>query len=185
MTGFDYQPDLTDGTVRLRPMRGEDWSALYAVACDPAIWTVHPVSGRWKEPSFREFFDLCLASGRAVIIEDAASGDVIGSSRYDRERAEDGEVEIGWTFLARDRWGGTTNAAVKRLMIAHALATFDRVIFLIGEGNVRSRRALEKIGGMLTARVLDTPMGGQLIRYVIYVIDRAAFTNGPLVEGKV
>jgi RimJ/RimL family protein N-acetyltransferase len=60
-----------------------------------------------------------------------------------------------------------TNAAVKRLMIAHALATFDRVIFLIGEGNTRSRRALEKIGGMLTPRLLDTPIEGRPVRHVI------------------
>jgi RimJ/RimL family protein N-acetyltransferase len=95
MTSFDYQPNLTDGTISLRPMRAEDWTALYAVASDPAIWAVHPAPERWREPSFRGFFDLCLAGGGSLLIEDAATGEVIGSSRYDRERAEDGEIEIG------------------------------------------------------------------------------------------
>lgn len=180
MTSFDYQPHLTDGVLSLRPMRAVDWSALYAVARDPAIWAVHPASGRWQEAAFRTFFDLGIASGGALVIEDAATGAVIGSSRYDRERAEDGEIEIGWTFLARDRWGGAVNAAVKRLMIAHALAAFDRVIFLIGEQNIRSRRALEKIGGTLTPRLVDAPIEGRPVRHVVYAIDRLAFANGPL-----
>jgi N-acetyltransferase len=178
--GFDPQPTLSDGAVRLRPMRGADRAALYEVARDPAIWALHPAQDRWKEDGFRAFFDLCLASGGALVIEDAASGAVIGASRYDRERAEAGEVEIGWTFLARDRWGGVTNGAVKRLMIAHALAHFDRVIFLIGAQNLRSRRAVEKIGGRLTPRPYDAPMAGRSVRHVIYAIDRAGFEQGPL-----
>jgi RimJ/RimL family protein N-acetyltransferase len=177
MSHFDEQPVLADDTVHLRPARADDWAALYAVARDPAIWAVHPIPWRWQETSFRGFFDRCLASGRALVIEDAVSGAVIGLSRYDRERAEDDEIEIGWTFLARDRWGGATNAAVKRLMIAHALTRFERVIFLIGESNLRSRRALEKIGGTLTPRHVDTPVEGQIIRHLVYAIDRTAFAK--------
>ncbi len=180
MTPFDYQPHLTDGTVSLRPMQAKDWAALYAVARDPAIWAAHPAPTRWQEGPFRGFFELCLASGGALVIEDAVSQEVLGLSRYDRERAEAGEIEIGWTFLARNRWGGTTNAAVKRLMIGHALTAFDRTIFLIGEHNIRSRRALEKIGGALLPRDLDTPIEGRLIRHVIYAIDRRNFAKGPL-----
>ena len=180
MTSFDYQPTLTDGAVRLRPLRAQDWGSLYAVARDPAIWAVHPSPDRWQENSFREFFDLCLASSGTLVIEDALTGAVIGSSRYDRERAGAGEIEIGWTFLARERWGGPTNTAVKRLMIGHALPHYDRVIFLIGAANIRSRRALEKIGGTLTSRTLDMPIAGRLVPYVVYAIDRTMFENGPL-----
>ncbi len=182
MTGFDYQPFLTDGTVRLRPLQAQDWAALYNVARDPAIWAVHPSPDRWQEESFREFFGSCLASGGALVIEDAQTGTVIGSSRYDRERAEDGEIEIGWTFLARERWGGPTNAAVKRLMITHALTQYKRAIFLVGASNIRSRRAMEKIGGTLTSRVLDIPIKLRLVPYVVYAIDRAAFANGSLAK---
>jgi RimJ/RimL family protein N-acetyltransferase len=115
-----------------------------------------------------------------LVAIDPATHVIIGSSRFDPRRAEPGEVEIGWTFLARSYWGGPTNAAMKSLMVGHALAQFDRVIFIVGEGNVRSRRAMEKIGAQLTPREHYVEMAGQTARHVIYTIDRAGFARGPL-----
>ena len=129
---------------------------------------------------FRRFFDEALASGGALVALDPATGAVIGSSRYDHDRAEPDEIEIGWTFLARSHWGGATNAAMKALMIGHALQSVDRIIFLIGETNLRSRRAMEKIGGVLTPRHHDAIMNGVAVRHLIYAIDADAFANGPL-----
>jgi RimJ/RimL family protein N-acetyltransferase len=182
VNSFDYQPRLADDSLSLRPLCADDWPALYAVARDRAIWAVHPAPNRWQEALFRSYFDSCLASGGALVIEDASTHEVLGLSRYDRDRAEAGEIEIGWTFLACNRWGGPTNLAVKRLMVAHALASFDRVIFLIGEDNARSRRALEKIGGRLMARQYDALIDGSPVRHVFYAIDRAGFANGPLMS---
>ncbi|MGB5249420.1 MAG: GNAT family N-acetyltransferase, partial [Gammaproteobacteria bacterium] len=59
------------------------------------------------------------------------------------------EVEIGWTFLSRDYWGGSYNAEIKQLMLEHAFSFVDTVVFWVGETNFRSRRAVEKIGGVL------------------------------------
>jgi len=177
---FDSQPRLSDDVIALRPLASDDFDALYAVASDPLIWAVHPAHDRWQLPVFRAFFDQALASGGALVACDPAVGRVIGSSRYDRSRAGKGEVEIGWTFLARDRWGGRANAAMKRLMIGHALGHFDRVIFLIGEDNIRSRRAIEKIGARLTDRIDEMVMGDAIVRHVIYSIDPADFASGPL-----
>jgi RimJ/RimL family protein N-acetyltransferase len=176
------QPTLSNAIVTLRPLVTDDWAALYAVAADPLIWELHPAHDRWQEPVFRRFFDDALASGGALVASDPQTGAIIGSSRFDTERAEAGEIEIGWTFLARNHWGGPTNAAMKALMIGHALTHFDRVIFLIGETNLRSRRALEKIGGTLTDRVFDTEMAGATVRHVIYSIDRPGFRAGPLAD---
>ena len=177
---IDFQPTLTCAAVTLRPLREDDWDALFAVAADPPIWALHPAHDRWQEPVFRAFFDEALAGGRALVAIDPASGAVIGSSRFDTGRAGPGEVEIGWTFLARSHWGGTTNAAMKALMVGHALTGFDRVIFLIGETNLRSRRAVEKIGAILTDRVDKAEMAGAPVRHVVYAIDRAGFSDGPL-----
>jgi len=184
MDSFDPQPSLADQTVRLRPLQASDWPALFAVASDPAIWALHPAHDRWQELVFRAFFDQGLKSGGALVIEDAVTGAIIGSSRYDAERAQLGEIEIGWTFLARSHWGGAANSSVKRLMIGHALAAYERAIFMIGESNARSRKALEKIGGALTARQLDLPMNDQIVRHVIYAIDRPGFAAGPLLAAR-
>ena len=161
-------------------MRADDWAALFAVASDPLIWAGHPAHDRWQEPVFRRFFDDALASGGTLVAVEAASGTVLGSSRYDFTRADPGEIEIGWTFLARSQWGGETNQVMKRLMLAHAFRFLDCVIFLVGETNLRSRRAMEKIGGTLTDRVSDAVMAGVTVRHLIYVIDRAGFAAGPL-----
>ena len=181
---IDLQPHLADAAVALRPLRADDFESLFAVAADPLIWAVHPAHDRWREPVFRAFFDQAMASRGGLIAHDPVSGAVIGFSRYDLDRTEPGEVEIGWTFLSRDRWGGATNAAMKRLMIAHALTMFDRAIFLVGENNLRSRRAMEKIGGMLTDRIHEAEMAGVPVRHVIYAIGEREFLAGPLSKAR-
>ena len=175
---IDLQPTLIGRRILLRPLEPGDWEALFAAARDPLIWAVHPAHDRWTEPVFRRYFADALASGGALVVIDSDNGEVIGSSRYERSRAAPGEVEIGWTFLIRRHWGGATNAEMKRLMIAHALRYFERVIFMVGEGNLRSRRAMEKVGARLTERTLDSEMAGRVARHVIYAIDRADFAQG-------
>lgn len=149
MTPPDLQPVLEGERVLLRPMRAEDWEEMFAAAADPLIWEVHPERERWREPIFRLFFDGGLASGSALTILDKASGKIIGSSRHWQQDADPGEIEIGWTFLTRDHWGGAYNREIKRLMLDHAFTFVDRVVFWVGEDNVRSQRAMEKIGGVL------------------------------------
>ena len=94
---------------------------------------------------FRNYFDGAIASGGAFAIIDRASGAIIGSSRYWNLQPQR-EIEIGWTFLERQYWGGQYNGELKTLMIAHALRFVDRVIFVVGESNIRSQKALQKIG---------------------------------------
>ena len=156
---FDPQAGLSDGTVRLRALRAEDWEALSAAASDPLIWEQHPAHDRWKAEVFRDFFDTALSSGRAYLIVGAATGRVLGSSRY-HPGPDDRSVEIGWTFLIRDVWGTDVNRRVKALMFAHALEHFDRVVLYAGLENFRSQRAIEKVGGR---RLPDAPnSGGEL-----------------------
>lgn len=170
-TLFDSQPTLVGETVTLSPLLPDDFDALFAVAADPLIWEVHPAHDRWQEPVFRRFFADALGSGGGLIIRDNASGAVIGSSRYDRTRVEPGEVEIGWTFLARAYWGGATNREIKTLMVGHALRWFDAAVFYVGESNIRSRRAMEKIGGeLLPDRTIDFDMAGVPTAHVVYAI---------------
>ena len=90
-------------------------------------------------------------------------------------------MEIGWTFLATSRWGGSYNREMKRLMLEHAFRFVDRVEFRVGECNLRSQRAMEKIGGRLTDRfdMVDLPGGGTM-PHVIFEITRDSFTSGLL-----
>jgi N-acetyltransferase len=177
---LDRQPWLSHKLVHLRPATAEDFPALLAAASDPAIWAGHPANDRWREPVFRGFFDDGLASGGMLVAQDPASGAVIGSSRFDHGRCQPGEVEIGWTFLARSHWGGRTNHAMKALMIGHALATMDQVMLMIGDTNIRSRTAAERIGAVLNDRTMTAQLSTGPVVHVIYTIDRAGFAAGPL-----
>jgi RimJ/RimL family protein N-acetyltransferase len=145
---FDLQPTLKGDLLDLRPLRPEDYPALFAVASDSLIWEQHPNSDRYKPEVFEGFFRDALASGGALLAVDSKNGRVIGSSRYHGYDAEKSEVEIGWTFLARSHWGGVYNGEMKRLMLAHAFRFVERVIFVVGVRNFRSQRAVEKIGGV-------------------------------------
>ncbi len=177
---LDLQPLLDGPTLRVRPLRAADWAPLYGVAADPLLWAQHPARDRYREPVFRALFEESLACGNALAVVDRAADKVIGSSRYSFAFAEPGEVEIGWTFLARDRWGGPANRELKRLMLRHAFTAVDRVMFRIGETNFRSRRAMEKIGGRLTDRTHNALVGGVPVLHVIYTIERADFLKLPL-----
>ncbi len=145
---FDLQPVLEGESLSLRPLRPEDFHALYAVASDPLIWEQHPVKDRYTEEVFKGFFQEAMESGGALIATDAKDGQVIGSSRFHGYDGEKSEIEIGWTFLARSYWGGVYNGEMKRLMLRHAFGFVKSVIFLVGSQNVRSQRAMEKIGGV-------------------------------------
>jgi N-acetyltransferase len=145
---FDLQPFLQGELLVLRPLRPEDFADLYAVASDPLIWEQHPNQDRYQEEVFKGFFREALASGGALIALDAKDGRVIGSSRYHGYDEDNSEIEIGWTFLARSYWGGVYNKEMKQLMLRHAFRFVSRVIFVVGPRNLRSRKALEKIGAV-------------------------------------
>ncbi len=122
---MDRAPVLTGERLVLRPLEASDWDALFAIASDRELWAIHPVPDRWQEPVFRAFFADALAEGGGLVAIDKATGRVVGSSRYKLTDRPD-EVEIGYTFLARDLWGSGLNAEMKRLMIAHNLRFVER-----------------------------------------------------------
>jgi RimJ/RimL family protein N-acetyltransferase len=179
---MDRQPVLVGDRLMLRPLRADDFAALFAVASDPLIWQLHPAHDRWREDVFRALFAESLASGGAVVVIDRGSGAVIGSSRWDRLDEAESSVEIGWTFLARSHWGGAFNRELKRLMLVHAFRFVRRAKFRVGEGNLRSRRAMEKIGGRLTDEIEVVERAGAPILHLTYEIDAESFAAGPLAE---
>ena len=163
---FDRQPTLVGNLLELRPLRADDFNALFRIAADPLIWEQHPNSDRYQEPTFRAFFKEALYSGGALVAINRANGQVIGSSRYHGFDENKSVVEIGWTFLARAYWGGQYNGEMKRLMLEHAFKTVKRVIFVIGPENRRSQRAVEKIGGV-RAGTTTNALGEERVVYEI------------------
>ena len=170
----DLQPILVGDKLLLRPLTENDWDAMYAVASDPLVWEVHPAWDRYKEPVFREYFAGAMASRGALAVIDRATNRIIGGSRYGNYAPDRNEIEIGWSFLARTYWGGAYNREMKSLMLFHAFQFFDSVRFNIGATNVRSRRAIEKIGARLDGEYVPEAINGvPPVPHVIYRISRA------------
>ncbi len=145
---FNLQPRLRGELIELRPLAPDDWSQLFAVASDSLIWEQHPESDRCKEEVFRVFFKDALESGGAFVVIDKKTQQIIGSTRFYGYDPKKSEIEIGWTFLARKCWGGRYNREMKDLLLVHAFKFVENVVFLVGEHNVRSQKAMEKIGAI-------------------------------------
>jgi RimJ/RimL family protein N-acetyltransferase len=81
-------------------------------------------------------------------------------------------VAIGFTFLVRSHWGGAANAELKGLMLDHAFRWARTVWFHVAASNVRSQKAMEKIGAKLSHQGTRQLSGSQL-EYFFFRIDRA------------
>ena len=152
---FDRQPVLAGEVLELRPMRPGDFDALYAIASDPLLWEQHPSKDRTERSVFQRWFDEAMTSGGALVAIDRTDGSVIGTSRFARYDAAQREVEVGWTFLRRSHWGGRYNREMKRLMLEHAFEVVDAVVFRVHSDNMRSQRAVEKLGAVRVGTEVD------------------------------
>ena len=166
----NWQPTLRGEHVQLRPIRADDLDALHAAAADPLVWEQHSERNRHERPVFERFFAGALECGGGLVALDAA-GHVIGSSRYYDWDPSDRSVVIGYTFLARAHWGTGANREMKRLMLDHAFRWAKTAWFHVSPGNVRSQRALERIGARLD-RQQDVSVGGVMSPRMIYRLDR-------------
>jgi N-acetyltransferase len=173
---FEMQPHLVGDLIEVRPLEPKDWESLFAVASDPLIWEQHPAHDRYKEEVFREFFRESLESRGTLVVIDRKTDEIIGSSRYFGFDPREREIEIGWTFLARSHWGGKYNRELKRLMLDHAFKFVESVVFLIGPTNVRSQKAVENIGGVMTERREKRTLHGETVVHVVYQIKKPTVT---------
>jgi RimJ/RimL family protein N-acetyltransferase len=158
--------------IEVRPLQADDFDALFEAASDPLIWEQHPEPDRYELEVFQRFFDGAMASKGAFAVIDCQSGRIIGSSRYYGYDPARREVMIGFTFLERKFWGSACNRELKSLMLDHAFQFVDRVLFEVGAGNIRSQKALEKIGARFLATKELPLRDGTMLPCVVFVIEK-------------
>lgn len=172
---LNLQPTLKGAQIGLRPMETRDRVALFAIASDPLLWAQHPDPSRSTPAGFDRFFDEAINSKGCLVIVDSDLNSVIGCTRY--HSYEPGlRVTIGYTFLSRIYWGGVVNGEAKRLMLLHAFSDVMEVVFLVAESNLRSRRAVEKLGARLCGAE-ETRRFGQV--HFIYRLTRQEWIHSP------
>ncbi len=138
--------------VRLVPMERAHLPALWEVARDEELW-------RWTWNTVRtpadleRYVDVALAqrdAGLALpfVTTDAATGQVIGSTRFGGIEPPHPRVEIGWTWLGRPWQRTAANTEAKYLMLRHAFDALGclRVELKTDALNERSRRAILRLG---------------------------------------
>lgn len=96
--------------------------------------------------------EAAFAAGRelAFATVDAATGRVVGSTRFRNIEAAHRRVEIGFTFLAASAQRTAINTEAKCLMLTHAFEVWgcNRVELLTDERNTRSRQAIARLGAV-------------------------------------
>jgi N-acetyltransferase len=175
MSAFNLQPVLKGQLLYLRPLVPEDFDGLFAVSSDPLIWEQHPEKTRYKNDVFERFFQGAMDSRGALTAIDSKTGEIIGTSRFNALDLNQSCVEVGYTFLARRCWGSGYNTEMKSLMLKHAFQFVDRVYFYIGENNLRSRRAVEKIGATLLDKIERQPLEGAKYFATRYGLEKESF----------
>src|SRR5438552_5245863 len=179
---FDLQPELENHLLVLRPLREKDFEDLYKVASDPLIWEQHPSKDRCRKDVFELFFREAMESGGAFAIidkktrlPDGQANQIIGSTRFHFVKETQNAIEIGWTFLAREYWGGYYNQSMKHLMIEWAFNFVENILFYIHEENIRSQKAVEKIGAGRITSLEDKVLEIRSNASVIYNINKKSW----------
>ena len=158
--------------IKARPLLPSDFEGLYAAASDPLIWEQHPNKFRYQRPDFENYFKGAIESGGALLVTDAQTGEIIGSSRYSDYDAATNTVSIGYTFFSRHCWGKGFNYALKNLMLNHIFQFVDTVTFYIGAVNKRSQISIERFGAIKTGEA-ETAYYGEAAKIdFIYTITK-------------
>ena len=149
MINFNLQPEnLQNELVKLVPLQENDFEELYQVASDKLIWEQHPNKMRYERAVFENYFEGAMQSKGAFFIRDTNSNEPMGCTRFYDFDENDSSVLIGYTFIGRQFWGKGYNKALKKIMLDYAFQFVDKVFFHIGAQNIRSQKAIEKIGAI-------------------------------------
>ena len=138
--------------LELEPLADHHHDALEAASADGRLWelwfTAVPAPG-----GMRKYIAEALqgqADGHMLpwVVRDAASREIVGSTRYHDIVAAIDRVEIGYTWYRASRQRTHVNTACKLLVLAHAFETLGcKVVGLRTDNfNFRSQRAIEGIG---------------------------------------
>jgi N-acetyltransferase len=99
---------------------------------------------------FNEALSFAAKGDQAFVIVAAADDRVIGMTRaYDLDRRVK-KITIGHTWYVPEVWGKAHNKECKLLLLRYIFDTLglERVDFKVAGQNIRSQKAIEKIGGV-------------------------------------
>ncbi|MGE8553479.1 MAG: GNAT family N-acetyltransferase [Chryseobacterium jejuense] len=148
-------PTILEGThIELIPLEKEHFEELYAAAADKDLWTLIPTDGSDKT-IFYQNYEFALSEREngnqyPFVIRHKETQKLIGSTRFFEIYPSDKKLEIGWTWITKDFWGTSVNLECKLLLLTYCFEVLktNRVQLKTKDDNFRSRKAIEKIGGI-------------------------------------
>ena len=169
---MNVQATLENENVKLVPLNPNDLEELFSVASDPKIWEQHPNKDRYQREVFEKFFQGAIESIGAFKIMDKSSNEVAGSTRFYDYNPKENSIFIGYTFYATKFWGSKLNPQVKKLMLDYIFQFVDKVNFHVGKDNIRSQKAMEKLGAKKVDEVNVAYFGEPEKLNVVFEIDK-------------
>ena len=169
---MNVQATLENENVKLVPLNPNDFEELFSVASDPKIWEQHPNKDRYQREVFEKFFQGATESKGAFKIMDKSSNEVAGSTRFYDYNPKENSIFIGYTFYDTKFWGSKLNPQVKKLMLDYIFQFVDKVNFHVGKDNIRSQKAMEKLGAKKVDEVNVAYFGEPEKLNVVFEIDK-------------
>lgn len=150
-----FTPILENQRVKLSPLTSENCGYLLPVASEPGLVKYSPSFIETPE-ALRSYVDAAIRdrenkSGLPFIIYDKKAAAYAGCTRFMNIDWPNKVLHIGATWIGRAFHGTGLNTHMKYLMLGYAFEDmgFEKVEFRIDERNIRSRKAVEKIGATL------------------------------------
>jgi RimJ/RimL family protein N-acetyltransferase len=155
---MDFQISKLKGRYVYLELLGEAHrDKLSQLARDPRIWEGN--RGFIINDSFDQQFERYFATAmdkdalggqQSFVIRLVADHEIIGMSRLLNIDPKDKRLEIGYTWYIPALWGMVYNKECKLLLLQYAFEVmgFHRVQFNVAGQNIRSQKAVEKIGGV-------------------------------------
>jgi RimJ/RimL family protein N-acetyltransferase len=143
---------LTGAHIRLEPLRPRHFTGILAAGQDETIFTHMWMTINSPEAADRFIMSALIAEGAgeeyAYAVVRQSDGQVLGSTRFMDVSDSELNVEIGWTWYAREVWGSAVNPEAKYLLLCHAFDVWGakRVFWKTDERNERSQAAIKKLG---------------------------------------
>ena len=154
MNNWITHPMNIDGEIiNLTSLDEEHIIELEKLAKDKRIWEHYTMDGTNSENFISAFSKAILERENGTqfpfVIFHKLENRIIGSTRLLDIQEKHLKLEIGWTWLHPNYWGTAINLECKLLLLTFCFETLKttRVQFKTDEKNLRSRRAIEKIGG--------------------------------------
>jgi len=152
-TWIKHPTILKGDVVDLIPLEKEHFEELSLAASDKRIFEYFPSDVSVKE-IFLKVYNTAIedrdkGTCYPFIIYQKKTGKVIGSTRLMDIVHRDEKLEIGFTWLVKEYWATGINLECKLLLLTFAFTILKarRVQIKTDENNIRSRKAIEKIGG--------------------------------------